>query len=143
MLNRVLNTLLGMGSLIYYVRNIFRKTNISDPLIRTRTCVYQGVKNVSFWEKLAYLINEWPIYTNYSRHQLFKRKKSFSRILNDRISDKKKIITWVLTLSTILFARFTTSCNFSLRFYKWSVDKYGGQRVWDLKILLALDLQLY
>ena len=26
------------GSFIYYVRKIFRKTNISYPLIRTRTC---------------------------------------------------------------------------------------------------------
>ena len=29
-------------------RQIFRKTNISYPLIRTRTCVYQGVRNVRF-----------------------------------------------------------------------------------------------
>ena len=28
----------------------FRKTNISYPLIRTRTCVYQGVRNVCFSE---------------------------------------------------------------------------------------------
>ena len=32
---------------------IFRKTNISYPLIRTRTCAYQGVRNVSFLENLA------------------------------------------------------------------------------------------
>ena len=29
-------------------RQIFRKTNISYPLIRTRTCAYQGVRNVCF-----------------------------------------------------------------------------------------------
>ena len=34
-------------------RQIFRKTNISYPLIRTRTCVYQGVRNVRFSENLA------------------------------------------------------------------------------------------
>ena len=28
------------GLSIFYVRKIFRKTNISDPLIRTRTCAY-------------------------------------------------------------------------------------------------------
>ena len=33
---------------------IFRKTNISYPLIRTRTYVYQGVRNVRFPENLAY-----------------------------------------------------------------------------------------
>ena len=37
----------------------FRKTNISYPLIRTRTCAYQGVRNASFSENLAYVLNEW------------------------------------------------------------------------------------
>ena len=35
---------------------IFRKTNISYPLIRTRTCAYQGVRNVRFLENLACFI---------------------------------------------------------------------------------------
>ena len=34
-------------------RQIFQKTNISDPLIRTRACAYQGIRNVSFSENLA------------------------------------------------------------------------------------------
>ena len=34
-------------------RQIFRKTNISYPLIRTCTCVYQGVRNISFLENLT------------------------------------------------------------------------------------------
>ena len=33
---------------IIYVRKIFLKTNSSYPLIRTRTCAYQGVRNISF-----------------------------------------------------------------------------------------------
>ena len=37
-------------------RQIFRKTNISYPLIRTRTCAYQGVRNVRFSENLAYFV---------------------------------------------------------------------------------------
>ena len=49
------------GSSIKYVRKIFRKTDISNPLIRTRTCAYQGVKNVSFSEDFAYLLNGWPL----------------------------------------------------------------------------------
>ena len=40
------------GLLIYYVRKIFRKTNISFPVTRTPTCAYQGVRNVSFSEIL-------------------------------------------------------------------------------------------
>ena len=35
------------------VRHIFRKTNISHPLIRKRTCAYQGVRNVRFSENLT------------------------------------------------------------------------------------------
>ena len=31
----------------------FQKTNISYPLIRTGTCVYQGVRNVRFSENLV------------------------------------------------------------------------------------------
>ena len=34
-------------------RQIFQKTNISYPLIRTRTCVYQGLRNVRFSENLT------------------------------------------------------------------------------------------
>ena len=37
-------------------RQIFRKANISYPLIRIRTCAYQGVKNVLFSEILACFI---------------------------------------------------------------------------------------
>ena len=48
------------GPSIKYVRKIFQKTNISNPLIRTRTCVYQEVRNVSFSENFAYGLNEWP-----------------------------------------------------------------------------------
>ena len=32
---------------------IFRKTNISYPLIRTRTCTYQGVRNLRYSEHLV------------------------------------------------------------------------------------------
>ena len=49
--------LLGWGSSIKYVHKIFRKTNISNPLIRTRTCAYQGVRNVSFSENFACVLN--------------------------------------------------------------------------------------
>ena len=35
------------------VRQMFRKTNISYPLIGRRTCAYQGVRNVCFSENLV------------------------------------------------------------------------------------------
>ena len=40
------------------LQKIFQKTNISYPLIRTRTCAYQGVRDVSFSENFANVINE-------------------------------------------------------------------------------------
>ena len=48
-------------------RHIFRKTNISYPLILTRTCAYQGVRNVHFSENLPY----------YRRFQIFRLKLVF------------------------------------------------------------------
>ena len=50
------------GSSIKYERKIFRKANISKPLIHTRTCAYQGVRNVSFSENFAYVLNGWPLH---------------------------------------------------------------------------------
>ena len=41
------------GSSIKYVRKISRKTNISNPLIHTPTCAYQGGRKVSFSENFA------------------------------------------------------------------------------------------
>ena len=51
---------LSRGSSVKYVGKIFRKTNISNSLIRTLTCAYQGVRNVSFSENFAYVLNGWP-----------------------------------------------------------------------------------
>ena len=44
-----------------YLRKIFRKTNISNPLISTRTSAYQGDRNVTFAENFAYVLNGWPL----------------------------------------------------------------------------------
>ena len=50
------------GPSIKFVRQIFRETTISNPPIRTRTCAYQGVRNVSFRKILrTYLMND-PLY---------------------------------------------------------------------------------
>ena len=36
---------------------IFRKINISYPMIRPRTCAYQGLRNVNFSENFVYVLN--------------------------------------------------------------------------------------
>ena len=47
------------GIIHYYVRKILQKINISHLLIRTRTCAYQGVGNVSLSEYFAHVLCEW------------------------------------------------------------------------------------
>ena len=49
--------MIHQGSFIQYVRRIFRKTDSSYPLIRTCTCACQGVRNISFSESLARVLN--------------------------------------------------------------------------------------
>ena len=39
---------------------MFRKSNISYPLIRTRTFACQGIKNLSFSEDFVYVLNDDP-----------------------------------------------------------------------------------
>ena len=39
----------------------FRKTKISHPLIRTRMCVYQEVRNACFPEKFVNVLNKWSL----------------------------------------------------------------------------------
>ena len=46
------------GSFIQELRKIFRKTNISYPLIRTLTCAYQRTRNISFPEHFAQVLNQ-------------------------------------------------------------------------------------
>ena len=43
---------------------IFRKTNVSNHLIRTCTCAYRGVRNNSFSENFACELNEWSFMTH-------------------------------------------------------------------------------
>ena len=54
----------ALGPSIKYVYKIFRKTNISNLLIRTRMCAYRGVRDTSFLEDFAYILNGLPLYNN-------------------------------------------------------------------------------
>ena len=54
---------------------MFLKTNIAYLLIRTHTCAYQGVKNVSFLGNVVYVLYEWL---------LALQNTSFSLILSKR-----------------------------------------------------------
>ena len=58
---QLLKICLNLGIIHLVRKQIFRETNISYPLIRTSTCAYQGVRNVSFSENFAYVLNEWSL----------------------------------------------------------------------------------
>ena len=47
------------------------KTNISYPLIRTRKCSYQGVRNVYFTKNIAYVLNERPLRLSTPNERIF------------------------------------------------------------------------
>ena len=49
------------GSFISYVHKDVRKTNISDPLIRTPTCAYHAGRNVGFSGNFTSVLNEWSV----------------------------------------------------------------------------------
>ena len=83
----------SQGSSIEYARKIFRKTNISYPLIRTRTCAYQGVRNVSFSENFAYVLNAWAL----SKLSLLKGDASW--ITCSGLTSKPFFIITMFTLS--------------------------------------------
>ena len=69
---------LSRGSFIQYLRKIFRRTSISDPLRRTRTKVYKGVRNVIFRKNLhAYQMDKQMIH----RPTTFLKKDSIANVL--------------------------------------------------------------
>ena len=47
----------SLASSIQQLCKVFRKTNISYPLMRTCACAYQGAKNVSFSKNTAQVLN--------------------------------------------------------------------------------------
>ena len=49
------------GSSFIMFTKFTEKNNISFPVICTRMCAYQGVRNVSFSENFASVLNEWSL----------------------------------------------------------------------------------
>ena len=82
----------AQGSFIKYVRNISQKMYISNPLICTRTCAYQWVRNISFSENFAYGLNEWPL--------LFIRSRTFCLVKEKKNPDLQIFIRIGKTLKS-------------------------------------------
>ena len=52
------NKIYHIGSFIYYVGKVFRKTNIFLPLVWTPKCAHLGIRNVSFSDNFACVLNQ-------------------------------------------------------------------------------------
>ena len=79
---KIIMTNYDRGPSIKFVGKIFRKTNISNPLIRTRTSAYRGVRNVSFSENFAYVLNGWPLVNHSSSNfTTLKIRKRFMQLI--------------------------------------------------------------
>ena len=103
------------GPSINYLRKIFRKTNISPPpLIRTRTCAYQGVRNGSFSESFAYILNEWPLTPDYPAE--FLQYKHLDNANNGQECSG---------LSIIIFGHVQFFCSWDKWFFKNNTCRSG------------------
>ena len=86
-------------------RQISRKTNNSYPLIRTRTCAYQGVRNVCFFGKFGVLcFLETPVLRfapllSYRSFLTFLIAKTFRRSLE--VNGCKYMSLWYHTFTVI------------------------------------------
>ena len=117
--------LILMTKLMTYVHKIFEKTNISYPLIHTRTCAYQGVRNVSFSENFAHVLNGWPLTYFFKKtfcrpkrkqQQCWATERNFPKNVFVHKWKEAKRITLNKTL-TLIFdpyckASFVSSCDF-------------------------------
>ena len=80
-------------------RQIFRKMIISYPLIRTRTCTYQGVRNICFSENLACFV--------FLKHPFW--DSSFCLITDDFCQTIFEIILNIFFVPTKKYTRLLTN----------------------------------
>ena len=80
-----------------YVRKIYRKSNISYPLIHTRTCTYQEVRYATFLVNCAYIYYGWSIYYGWC----------FCRCIDDYLANiqKKKLVSFGNMLQKKMFRK--------------------------------------
>ena len=96
---------------IHLVRKIFWKSNISYPLIHTRTCVSQGIRNVGFSENHAYIPNEWPLNKNHNYGVVLENVD-----FNIDSSSRGKLLVVTLQVLNISDPSFKISCLVTIIF---------------------------
>ena len=91
--------ILSKGVYILVRKQNFPKTYISYPLIRTLTCAYQEVRNVSFTRNFAYI----------------KGVKVFTGKANPKVKLKclQRVLTWIFGIGPVIYKRFSTQIKFS------------------------------
>ena len=71
---KIIALLEGRGyGITHWVRSQNISKNISEHLIRTHKCAYQGVRNVSFGENFAYVLSEWSLWVSQKSGQFWNR----------------------------------------------------------------------
>ena len=90
-----------MGLKGSYVRKIFRKTNISYPLTRTRTCAYQEVRNVSFFGKFC-VPTKWMT----PNTKMMQRANTLLHVAQEPSQNLVPKPTYLLELNLLMFKKF-------------------------------------
>ena len=129
------------GPTIYYAHKIFRKTGISYLLIRTRTCAYKGVGNVSFSENVAYVLNEGSPDSLWVQKQELTALKLHMKMCMVKFNFSKAAISWLKTYNhehNILRLFDTLPNSFFTRIVIIS-NKHG---IYKLPHELPIDLRL-
>ena len=87
----------------------FPKINISDPLIRTRTCSFQRVRNVSFLGNFAYVLNGWSLWEfinywigSYTKYLFFSKTQIKNHVFNVQNGFRFNLETWIVSWKFIL-----------------------------------------
>ena len=97
---------------------IFRKTNISYPLIRTRMCAYQGNRNVFFFGKFTVLC--FAYFVHFAHRHL-----TFNRVFNFPTLRWNAIAGWVKVLRDLM-SRWLANSNFLFSQLNLSSNLYSG-----------------
>ena len=99
---------------------MFRKTNIPYPLIRTCTCAYQQVRNISFSENFVHILNQWSLYRIFEKFDV----PGITEILHS-------------LLRTIgLDVRFLICCRFSV--YIHCIIQMPDSSNWNSKMIFII-----
>ena len=125
----------------------------------THTCAYEGVRNVSFSENFAYMLNEWPLYLKHvllwyrlqyltfiSRALFMHVHKKLQGLNCLTVTEKAKVwnVPWLIFLIYLLyfyFFRFSMNRKYFLKIFscRWAI---GSKKLTSKNVLCLRPLAL-